>query len=192
MPTPASATRGGSGWDSLRLFTPARYDGLPGMPFPATRYAFPTKDEMADYLEAYAARFDLPVEPGVKVTRVSARGRPRTSDRQRQSHLRSGAPRHRDGQLPGTARACVRARPRPVDRPAPFTRLSQSVTAARGRRADRRRRQFRCGDRDGGLASPPHLARRSRPGRVAVPHEWPDRAHDSWDHSCCGSSSTAS
>src|SRR6266540_3602099 len=46
-------------WDSLRLFTPARYDGLAGMPFPAPPNAFPTKDEMADYLEAYAARFEL-------------------------------------------------------------------------------------------------------------------------------------
>ena len=54
-------------WDSLRLFTPARYDGLPGMPFPAPEGYFPTKDEMADYLEAYAARFDLPVRPGERV-----------------------------------------------------------------------------------------------------------------------------
>jgi putative flavoprotein involved in K+ transport len=48
-------------WDSLRLFTPAAYDGLPGMPFPAPPDAYPTKDEMADYLEAYATRFGLPV-----------------------------------------------------------------------------------------------------------------------------------
>src|SRR5437773_448459 len=40
-------------WDSLRLFTPARYDGLAGMPFPAPATSFPTKDAMADYLEAY-------------------------------------------------------------------------------------------------------------------------------------------
>jgi putative flavoprotein involved in K+ transport len=61
-------------WDSLRLFTQARYDGLSGMPFPASRYSFPTKDEMADYLEAYATRFKLPVRTGVKVDRVSRRG----------------------------------------------------------------------------------------------------------------------
>src|SRR5437870_6375278 len=54
-------------WDSLRLFTPARYDGLPGLRFPAGRVTFPTKDEMADYLEAYAARFELPVQAGVRV-----------------------------------------------------------------------------------------------------------------------------
>src|SRR5689334_22956524 len=54
-------------WDSLRLFTPARYDGLAGMPFPGPGHAFPTKDQMADYLESYAGRFDLPVRSGVKV-----------------------------------------------------------------------------------------------------------------------------
>jgi putative flavoprotein involved in K+ transport len=58
-------------WDSLRLFTPARLDGLPGMRFPADPDRFPTKDEMGDYLEAYAARFRLPVRPGVKVDRLS-------------------------------------------------------------------------------------------------------------------------
>jgi putative flavoprotein involved in K+ transport len=54
-------------WDSLRLFTPARYSGLPGWPFPAPRASYPTKEDVADYLEAYAARFDLPVRAGVAV-----------------------------------------------------------------------------------------------------------------------------
>jgi putative flavoprotein involved in K+ transport len=61
-------------WDSLRLFTPARYDSLPGMPFPAPAHGFPTKDEMADYLEAYAARYELPVRTGVKVDCLSKQG----------------------------------------------------------------------------------------------------------------------
>jgi putative flavoprotein involved in K+ transport len=61
-------------WDSLRLFTPARFDGLAGMPFPVPTHRFPTKDEMADYLETYAARFDLPVRTGVKVDRLSKEG----------------------------------------------------------------------------------------------------------------------
>src|SRR5215203_1798420 len=61
-------------WDSLRLFTPARYSGLDGWRFPAPTLSFPTKDEMADYLEAYAARFDLPVRTGVKVDELSRRG----------------------------------------------------------------------------------------------------------------------
>jgi putative flavoprotein involved in K+ transport len=54
-------------WDSLRLFTPAHYDGLPGLRFPAPRYSFPTKDQMADYVEQFAATFDLPVRTGVRV-----------------------------------------------------------------------------------------------------------------------------
>jgi putative flavoprotein involved in K+ transport len=60
-------------WDSLRLFTPARLDGLAGMPFPAPPDTFPTKDEMANYLEAYAARFALPVRTGVTVERLFRR-----------------------------------------------------------------------------------------------------------------------
>ena len=58
-------------WDSLRLFSPAKFDGLDGMPFPAPPNHCPTKDEMADYLEAYAARFELPVLTGVKVDKVT-------------------------------------------------------------------------------------------------------------------------
>jgi putative flavoprotein involved in K+ transport len=61
-------------WDSLRLFTPARFDGIAGMPFPAPAHSFPAKDEMADYLEAYAARFALPVRTGVTVERLSREG----------------------------------------------------------------------------------------------------------------------
>jgi putative flavoprotein involved in K+ transport len=57
-------------WDSLRLFTPAHFDGLPGLRFPAPPDAFPTKDQMADYLEQYAATFDLPVRTGVRVDRL--------------------------------------------------------------------------------------------------------------------------
>lgn len=61
-------------WDSLRLFTPAKYDGLPGRPFPGDPLAFPTKDEQADYLEDYASRFHLPVRPNTAVTRLSHDG----------------------------------------------------------------------------------------------------------------------
>jgi putative flavoprotein involved in K+ transport len=58
-------------WDSLRLFTPAKLDGLDGMRFPAPPNYFPTKDEMADYLGSYAARFNLPVETGTRVERLT-------------------------------------------------------------------------------------------------------------------------
>src|SRR3954462_3701650 len=61
-------------WDSLRLFTPAKYDGLDGWRFPARGWSFPTKDEMADYLEAYAERFGLPPRTGVTVERLSQEG----------------------------------------------------------------------------------------------------------------------
>lgn len=56
-----------SRWDSLRLFTPAKYNGLPGMPFPGADFYFPTKDEAADYLENYARQFKLPVRNNTKV-----------------------------------------------------------------------------------------------------------------------------
>ncbi len=61
-------------WDSLRLFSPARLDGLPGMPFPGPAYEFPTKDQMAEYLESYAARFELPVRGGVSVDCLTREG----------------------------------------------------------------------------------------------------------------------
>src|SRR5688572_5925928 len=61
-------------WDSLRLFTPAAYDGLPGFSFPAPKHYFPTKDEMADFLEEYARRFELPVRNGIRVTRLTKTG----------------------------------------------------------------------------------------------------------------------
>ena len=54
-------------WDSLRLFTPARYDGLPGWAFPGPAWSYPGKDAVADYVQAYAARFALPVRTGVRV-----------------------------------------------------------------------------------------------------------------------------
>lgn len=57
-------------WDSLQLFTPAQHDGLPGFPFPAGRGNFPTKTEMADYLEKYAYKYSLPVHLNTKVIKL--------------------------------------------------------------------------------------------------------------------------
>jgi putative flavoprotein involved in K+ transport len=65
-------------WDSLRLFTPAQYSGLPGMPFPAPPGHLADKDEVADYLERYAERFDLPI-------RLDSRVRSLTHDGERYS-----------------------------------------------------------------------------------------------------------
>jgi putative flavoprotein involved in K+ transport len=59
-------------WDSLRLYSPARSDGLPGMPFPAPRWSYPTKDQVADYLASYAQRFALPVRTHAHVDRLQA------------------------------------------------------------------------------------------------------------------------
>lgn len=61
-------------WDSLRVFTPARYDGLPGWSFPAPAWSYPRKDAVADYLESYAARFRLPVRTGIRVDKLSREG----------------------------------------------------------------------------------------------------------------------
>src|ERR671934_2723835 len=58
-------------WSSLRLFTPARYDGLPGWPFPAPGWSYPTARETAEYLEAYADRFELPVRLESRVDRLT-------------------------------------------------------------------------------------------------------------------------
>src|SRR6266545_2203016 len=50
-------------WDSLRLFTPARHDGLPGWPFPAPSWSFPTRDEMADYVVVASGAYQIPRVP---------------------------------------------------------------------------------------------------------------------------------
>ena len=60
-------------WPSLRLYSAARLDGLPGMRFPAPGHTFPSSSEMGDFLEAYATRFELPVESGVEVDAVERR-----------------------------------------------------------------------------------------------------------------------
>jgi putative flavoprotein involved in K+ transport len=69
---PAAAWR--ERWDSLKLFTSARYDGLPGMDFPGNPDRYPTRDELVDYLTEYARRFDLPVELNSRVNAVRREG----------------------------------------------------------------------------------------------------------------------
>ena len=135
-------------WDTLRLFTPARYDGLDGMPFPGPPDAFPTKDEMADYLERYAAHFQLPVRNGVRVDRLSREG-----DRYlveagalefEAEHVVVAMASYQGRKVPGFAQGAV-AR----DRPAPLQRVQVAVAAEARRRAPRGRRQLGRGDRDG-------------------------------------------
>jgi len=60
-------------WDTLRLYTPAKYDMLPGLPFPAARWHCPQKDEVGDYLERYALHFDLPVRTSTRIHHLEAR-----------------------------------------------------------------------------------------------------------------------
>ena len=144
-------------WDSLRLFTPgpvrrARRDAVPGVAVP-----FPTKDEMADYLEAYAARFALPVRTGVRVDRVARRAtgfscRPATGD--------SGpARRGGDGELPAAAGPAVRA-------PSSTRASSSSIHAIpEPRPAPARRRAHRRGGATRARRSPWRSpGRATRPG----------------------------
>ena len=60
-------------WDTLQLYTPAKYDGLPGLRFPAAPWTFPGKEQVADFLESYALHFDLPVRMSTRVDRLDAR-----------------------------------------------------------------------------------------------------------------------
>jgi putative flavoprotein involved in K+ transport len=68
--TPAAAWRGR--WDSLRLFTPVRYDSLPGRAFPGHPDGYPGRDDVVAYLTDYARDFELPVELSSRVRAVRA------------------------------------------------------------------------------------------------------------------------
>ena len=130
-------------WDSLRLFTPARYDSLPGWPFPAPGWSYPSARETADYLEAYATRFDLPVRLRTRVDRLSKVGDRYLAE--------SGARRFEAAQVvvasgfygkPSVPDFAVELDPR--DRADALQRVPQPVPAAAGRGPARRRRQLRA------------------------------------------------
>ena len=61
-------------WDTLKLYSPAKYDGLPGMKVPSAPWSFPTKDQVGDYLEQYAAQFKLPIRFHTRVASLEADG----------------------------------------------------------------------------------------------------------------------
>jgi putative flavoprotein involved in K+ transport len=61
-------------WESLTLFTPRRYSGLPRLPFPGDPEGYPSRDEVIAYLEQYAQTFDLPIELNSRVRRLSSEG----------------------------------------------------------------------------------------------------------------------
>ncbi len=60
-------------YDSLRLYTPVKYDSLPGLTFPGDPWSYPSKDDVADYLEAYALHFDLSIRMSTRVERLRQR-----------------------------------------------------------------------------------------------------------------------
>lgn len=61
-------------WRSLVLFTPRRFAALPGLPLPRSTDSYPTREQLADYLEQYAAEFSLPVVHGTRVTAITHDG----------------------------------------------------------------------------------------------------------------------
>jgi putative flavoprotein involved in K+ transport len=61
-------------YDSLTLFSPSRYSGLAGMPFPGPPERYPTRDEVTAYLRRYAEVFGLPVSTGERVLRAERAG----------------------------------------------------------------------------------------------------------------------
>ena len=133
-------------WDSLRLFTPARFAGLDGMTFPAPPNSFPTKDEMGEFPRTLCANVQTArAIQHARGTRVASR---RWVSRHRwHSTLRSPQRRRGHGELSAPPRATVRERTRPRHRPDPFLRLPQSFAAPRRGRPRRRSGQLRRRDR---------------------------------------------
>ena len=99
---PAAAWR--ARWDSLKLFTPVRYDSLPGLTFPGAPDSYPGRDDVVAYLTDYAQRFELPVEFNSRVRSVRPRDG-RLPRRARRPDLRGRAGRGRDRAVPGALHA---------------------------------------------------------------------------------------
>ena len=135
-----------SRWDSLTLFTAARYSGLPGLPFPGDPDSYPTKDAVAQYLHHYATTFGLPIRHNTRVTRVTRDG--------------AGFSVHTDGETFHAAQVVVATGPFQIpvipavaDAIGPdivqlhSSGVPQPRTAPRRAGPGRRRRQLRCADR---------------------------------------------
>ena len=172
-----------SRWDSLTLFTPAQHDALPGMPFPGPPDTYPTKDPVADYLQAYAAAFDLPVRLNARVTDLSqtAEGfEVRTQDevfRARQVVVATGP-----FQVPFVPPAARRLDA--LGDPAAQRRLPQPAGPAGRAGAGGRRRQLRVPDR--------RRARREPPGRPVDRHQAPRGCRSGWLARTCSGGSPGS
>ena len=155
-------------WDSLRLFTPARYSGLPGRRFPAPTWSFPGKDDVADYLEDYAAPFELPVRTGVRVDGLS-----RDGDRYAVvagDRRFAGRPRRRGlRRVPASPDTRLRRRARSERRPDALQRVPPSNSASGRWRPRRGRRELGRRDRARGGRRTPDLAVGKAPGPGALP-----------------------
>ena len=131
-------------WDTLKLYTPAKYDGLPGLKFPGDPWSFPTKDQVGDYLEQYAAQFKLPIRFHTRVESLEADGRRRV----RRHHEPGRVPLPERRRLhrhlrPYAERARVRGRPRPADPADALQRVPPSRPAAPRQGPGRRRLPLR-------------------------------------------------
>ena len=162
-------------FDSLRLYSPARYDGLPGMAFPADQWHFPTKDEVGDYLEAYAGRFELPVRDG----NVRSRRLAKDGDRYliECDGRRAGGSERRRGLrwLQYADRPGARRRAGSVDHATALQRLPQLLAAPGRPGAGGGCGPLGLGHRARGSARPPDDARRAGPRRGPLRHRGPRR-----------------
>ena len=156
-----------SRWDSLVLFTPRRYSGLPGLAFPGDPDGYPGRDEVIAYLERYADTFGLPIRLDSAVRSLTSTnggfviGLDRRADRSRSGRCRNGP-------LSGTTGACVRRRSRAGGVPGAQHRLPEAGGGARGHCSRRRWRKHRLPDREGARRHPQGSSRRGLAAEAAA------------------------
>ena len=171
-----------SRWDSLTLFTAARYSGLPGLPFPGDPDSYPTKDAAAQYLRDYATTFGLPIRHNTRVTRVTRVTRDGADSRSTPTARPSAPP----GWLWPPGRSRTRSSPRSRrESGRTFRNCTAPTTATPGS----------CPMGRSWSSAPPTPARRSQQNSTrADPWRWPadpPPAHcrnGSWAETCSGGS----
>ena len=156
-------------WDTLRLYTPAKYDGLPGMPFPADPWTFPQKDEVADYLESYALKFDLPVRMSTRVDALEQRTDGGFELRIGDDTITCDNVVVATGTFGQTPNIPEFADPRPDDPPAALERVPPARPPPARTGSGGRRLALRHGHRLRGRADQPGHAVRAGPRPDAVP-----------------------
>ena len=169
---PAAAWR--KRWDSLKLFTPVRYDSLPGLAFPGDPDSYPGRDEVVDYLTRYAEHFNLPVQFNSEVLAVRAGDDRRLRGRAARPRVRRRPGRDRHRAVPDAAGPGHRRAARREPRPDAQRRLPRAGRRSRRARAGGGRREHRLPDRRGAgggargaslrrLAADPAAAAAARP-----------------------------